>query len=39
LAEFGIAVLIVAVLLLTDRDRLGWLAGRVRDLIEWLVTE
>jgi hypothetical protein len=39
LAEFGLAVLIVAVLLLTDRDRLEWLAARVRDLIEWLVTE
>ncbi len=39
MAELGLAVLIVGILLFTDRDRLELLVGKLRDFIEWLVTE
>lgn len=39
MAELGLAVLIVGILLFTDHDRLEWLVGKLRDFIEWLVTE
>ena len=39
MAELGLAILIVGILLFTDRDRLEWLVGKLRDFIEWLMTE
>jgi len=39
LAELGLALLLVAVLLLTDHERVDWLARKVRDFIDWLGTE
>lgn len=36
MAEIGLVILIVGALLITDRDRLEWATGKVRDLIEWL---
>jgi hypothetical protein len=34
--EIGLAILIVGGLLVIDRDRLEWAAGKVRDLVDWL---
>ena len=39
MAELGLGLLIVAVLLLTDADRLEWVATKLRDLIEWMTTD
>lgn len=39
MAELGLAILIVGILLFTDRDRLGWLVGKLRNFIDWLTTE
>jgi hypothetical protein len=39
LAELGLAILLVAVLLLTDRERVDWVARKLRDFIDWLGTE
>jgi hypothetical protein len=39
LAEFGLALLLVAVLLLTDRERVDWVTRKLRDFIDWLGTE
>ncbi len=38
MAEFGLAILIVGSLLVIDRERLEWVTGKVRELIEWLST-
>jgi hypothetical protein len=37
-AEIGFAVFIVGALLIIDRDRLAWLAGKVRDAIDWMTS-
>lgn len=39
LAELGLAILLVAVLLLTDRERVDWLARKVREFVDWLASE
>ena len=39
MAELGLAILIVGILLFTDHDRLEWLVGKLRDFIDWVVTE
>ena len=39
LAELGLALLLVAVLLLTDPERVDWVARKVRDFVDWLGTE
>jgi hypothetical protein len=39
LAEIGLTILIVAVLLVTDRERVEWLAAKLRDFVDWLGTE
>jgi hypothetical protein len=36
--EFGLAILVVGALLVVERDRLEWVTGKVRDLIEWLAS-
>ena len=36
MTELGLVILIVGVLLLLDRERVAWVADKVRDLIEWL---
>jgi hypothetical protein len=36
--ELGLAILVVGALLLVDRERLAWLSGKLRDLLEWLST-
>ena len=38
MAELGLAILIVGVLLVIDRDHLQWLTAKLRDLIDWLST-
>lgn len=38
-AEVGIAILIVAVLLLTDQDRVQWLLEKMQQLLQWLSAE
>ncbi len=35
-AELGLAILVIAGLLVIDRDRLEWATAKVRDLIDWL---
>ena len=39
LPEIGLTLLVVAVLLVTDRERVEWLARKLRDFIDWLGTE
>lgn len=34
-AELGLAIFLVGALLLIDRDRVEWVAGKVRELIDW----
>lgn len=36
MAEIGLAILIVGLLIFMDPERARWAAGRVRDLINWL---
>ncbi len=36
MTEFGLAILIIGALLITDRDRLEWVTAKARDLMEWL---
>ena len=36
MTEFGLAILIIGALLITDRDRLEWVTGKARDLMDWL---
>ena len=36
--EIGLAILIIGALLVIDRDRLEWAAGRVRELMDWLTS-
>ncbi len=36
MAELGLAILVVGALVVIDRDRLSWLAGKVRELMDWL---
>jgi len=35
-AEIGLAILIVGLLIFMDPERASWAASRVRDLINWL---
>lgn len=37
--ELGIAVLVVAVLLLTDQQRVQWLLEKMQQLLQWLSSE
>lgn len=34
--EIGLAILLLGLLLLTDRRRLQWVVEKVRQLLEWL---
>ncbi len=36
MTEFGLAILIIGALLITDRDRLEWVTGKARELMDWL---
>jgi len=36
MAELGLAVFLVAALLVTSRERLEWAAAKLRDLLDWL---
>ena len=36
MTEFGLAILIIGALLITDRDRLEWVTGKARELMAWL---
>lgn len=38
MAEIGLVILIAGALLVTDRERLEWATGKLRELIEWLST-
>ena len=38
MTEFGLAILLIGALLITDRERLDWVTAKVRDLSEWLST-
>jgi hypothetical protein len=38
MAEFGLAILLIGALLITDRERLSWVSAKVRELTEWLST-
>jgi hypothetical protein len=38
MTEFGLAILLIGALLITDRDRLEWVSAKVRELTEWLAT-
>lgn len=37
--ELGIAVLVVAVLLLTDQQRVHWLLEKMQQMFQWLSSE
>lgn len=39
MAEIGLAILILAVLLFTDKNRVQWLLRNVQRLVEWLSAE
>jgi hypothetical protein len=39
LPEIGLTILVVAVLLVTDRERVEWLAHKLREFVDWLGTE
>ena len=36
MGEFGLAILIIGTLLITDRERLEWVTGKARELMDWL---
>ena len=36
MAELGLAILVIGALLIIDRDRLAWIAAKLRDLFDWL---
>ncbi len=36
MTEFGLAILIVGALLITDRERLDWVTAKARELMEWM---
>ena len=38
MTEFGLAILLIGALLVTDRERLEWVSTKVRELSEWLST-
>ncbi len=38
MTEFGLAILLIGALLITDRDRLEWVSAKVRELTDWLAT-
>ena len=38
MTEFGLAILLIGALLITDRDRLEWISAKVRELADWLAT-
>ncbi len=38
MTEFGLAILLIGALLITDRERLEWISAKVRELSEWLAT-
>ena len=38
MVEFGLAILLIGSLLITDRERLEWVSAKVRELSEWLST-
>ncbi len=38
MTEFGLAILLIGALLITDRDRLEWVTAKVRELTDWLAT-
>ncbi len=38
MAELGVAILLIGALLVIDRQRLEWLAAKLRDLIAWLMS-
>jgi hypothetical protein len=37
--EVGLAILIIAVLLLTDQERVQWLLEKMQQLFQWLTSE
>ncbi len=39
MAEIGLAILILAVLLFTDEGRVQWFFRKVQQLVEWLSAE
>jgi hypothetical protein len=39
LAEIGLTLLVIGVLLVTDRERVDWLARKIREFVDWLGTE
>ena len=38
MTEFGLAILLIGALLITDRERLDWVTAKIRELSEWLST-
>ena len=38
MTEFGLAILLIGALLITDRERIEWISAKVRELSEWLST-
>jgi hypothetical protein len=36
MVEFGLAILLIGALLVTDRERLEWASAKVREFAEWL---
>jgi hypothetical protein len=39
MAEIGLAILILAVLLFTDKGRIQWFFQKIQQLVEWLSAE
>lgn len=38
MTEFGLAILLIGALLITERERLEWVSAKVKELTEWLST-
>ena len=38
MTEFGLAILLIGALLITDSERIEWISAKVRELSEWLST-
>jgi hypothetical protein len=38
MVEFGLAILVIGALLITDRERLEWVSAKIRELSEWLAS-
>jgi hypothetical protein len=36
--EIGMAIFIIGALLVVDRDRLAWLADKLRDAVDWMTS-